>query len=174
MNLIFGGTFLLVSIITRLIPHAPNVAPIAALALWAGVYLPKRWGWALPIGAMLASDLFVGFYDLRLMATVYGSFIVTVGIGRVLRRWKDPSILLAGSLVASTFFFLVTNFAVWLLSSWYPHTPAGLMLSYTLGLPFFRNTLLGDLLYTGAFFGAYQGFGYLIRSKRAVATPAPL
>ncbi len=156
MNLIFALSFLLISIITRLLPHAPNVAPIAALALWAGVYLPKKWGWTLPIAAMLASDIFVGFYDARLMAVVYASFIATTLIGRLLRRASNPITLLLGSLGASTLFFLTTNFSVWALSSWYAHTPAGLLFAYTLGLPFFRNTLLGDLLYTGMFFAVYS------------------
>ena len=149
------------SFLVRVLPHLPNVAPIAALALFAGTYLPKRWGWAVPLLVMFTSDLFVGFYDVRLMAVVYASFLIPFFIGWLLRKDKNSLSIFAGSLSGSVIFFLTTNFAVWALSNWYPHTLSGLLWSYTAGLPFFRNSLVGDLLYTGLFFGAYAVLPYL-------------
>jgi len=143
------------SIGLRLLPHAPNVAPIGALAIFAGVYFSKRWGWALPIAAMLASDFFLGFYDVRLMAVVYGSFLVSAGIGMLVKRRKNFENVVVGSLAGSVFFFIATNFAVWMFSEWYPKTAYGLIASYAAGLPFFRNTVVGDLFYAGVFFGGY-------------------
>src|SRR3990170_1198086 len=83
---LLGAT--VVSIAVRLLPHPPNFAPIAALALFAGVYAAKisRWYLLLPLAAMLVSDLFVGFYEPRTMAVVYGSFFAICLIGLAVRR----------------------------------------------------------------------------------------
>ena len=144
------------SAVFRLLPHAPNFTPIGALALCAGAFAPKRWGIVIPLVVMLASDFFVGSYDLRIMASVYGSFLVMGLLGFLLRTNRNPLRVALASLSGSTFFFLVTNFAVWAFSSMYPKTLAGLEMSYTLALPFFRNTLSGDIFFAFLFFGAYE------------------
>ena len=154
----FTITILVFSVAMRLLPHMPNFVPIGALALFAGVYLPKRWGIIVPMTAMLVSDLFIGFYDLRLMAVVYGSFAVMVSVGWLVRGEKNFAAGVLGVFFGSVFFFVITNFAVWLLSEWYAPTFDGLMFSYTLALPFFRSSLLGNLFYSGVFFGAYAAF----------------
>lgn len=151
----------------RLIPHPPNVAPIAALGLFAGSRMPLRFAWLPPLLAMLASDLFIGFYDVRIMATVYASFLAPVIIGRLMRGAR-AAFFFAGSIASSSLFFLATNGAVWLFSDWYPPTLAGLLAAYLAGLPFFRNTLAGDLLYTGFFFGAYA-YARKLRTRRKQA-----
>ena len=47
----------------RLVPHPPNFTPIGAMALFSGAYLGRRWlAFAAPLGAMLLSDLVLGFY----------------------------------------------------------------------------------------------------------------
>lgn len=166
MQYFFALLFFVGSIVVRSIPHIPNVAPIGALALWSGTYLPKRWGWVVPVTAMLVSDRIVGMYDWRLMLVVYVSFAVTALIGLVVRRNGSGWAVLAGSLAGSIIFYLATNFAVWALSEWYPHTLQGLAYAYTLGLPFFRNTLLGDIAYTTVFFGAYQIGVTLLANRR--------
>src|SRR5262245_53905335 len=61
-------------IVARLAPHAPNVTPIAASALFAGMVLRSRaLALAVPISALLVSDLLVGFYDWRIMGVVYAA-----------------------------------------------------------------------------------------------------
>jgi hypothetical protein len=157
----FTITILAFSVAMRLLPHAPNFVPIGALALFAGVYLPKRWGLVAPLAAMFISDLFIGFYDLRLMAVVYGSFAVMVSVGWLVRREKSFATGVFGVFFGSVFFFIATNFAAWLLSDWYAPTFDGLMFSYTLALPFFRSSLLGNLFYSGVFFGVYAIFPVL-------------
>ncbi len=156
MPIVFTVIFTVIAIGTRIIPHAPNAAPIAALALWSGAYLPKRWGWIVPVVTMIVSDSIVGSYDTRLMVVVYASFVLSVIIGWFVRGRFQPTRVLVATLASSVLFFITTNGAVWALSHWYAHTPSGLMLAYTYGLPFFRNTLLGDLLYAGVFFGVYE------------------
>jgi hypothetical protein len=148
----------------RLIPHVWNVAPVAAAALLAGAILPRKWAIAVPILGMLLGDLIIGFYHVPVMLTVYASFALMTFVGGWLKEMQTHRMVLA-SLASSTFFFLTTNFAVWASADWYEKSWQGLMLCYTLALPFFRNTMLGDLIFTGALFGVWvlvrQGVTYL-------------
>ncbi|MFY9907705.1 MAG: DUF6580 family putative transport protein, partial [Terriglobales bacterium] len=57
------------------------------------------------------------------------------------------------ALASSVSFFVVSNFAVWACWSMYPKTLAGLITCYAAGVPFFRHTLAGDLLFSAAMFG---------------------
>jgi len=158
----FFAIFLLmvvgISIIARLLPHPPNFAPIAALALFCGVYASRvsKWYLLTPIAAMFVSDLFVGFYEWKTMAVVYGSFFAIGLIGLLVRMFEAKLQTVAlGTLAGSSLFYLTTNFAVWAFSGMYDPTLDGLLLSYTMALPFLKFTLLGDLFYTGLFFGVY-------------------
>lgn len=161
-----------VGIISRLIPHIANIAPITAIALFAGAYfLDKKWGMVIPLLALFISDFIMqiqflagiteypGFYDS--MIFVYGAFAVIVGLGYLLKGRVNAMNLLGASLGASVIFFLITNFGVWAMMSettggLYPKTFAGLMLCYEAGLPFIRNTIVGDLIFTGALFGVFE------------------
>jgi len=148
--------FVLIGVGLRLVPHAPNFTPIAAIALFAGVYFSKKIALTLPILAMLISDLFIGFYDIKLMAAVYGSFILCAILGFWLKKHKKWNTVTGAAFLSSGLFFIVTNFAVWLFSSWYTRSFSGLIQCYIMALPFLKNTLLGDLFYTAVFFGAYE------------------
>jgi hypothetical protein len=143
-------------IILRLLPHPWNFTPIAAIALFAGVYLGKRYALSAPLLAMLVGDVFLGFYEWKLMAVVYASFAMAGLIGVFIRKRKSIRVVAAGTIAASTLFFLVTNFAVWQFSHWYPKTLAGLIQCYAMALPFFRSALLGDMFYVALFFGIYE------------------
>lgn len=144
-------------VMSRLIPHAPNIAAIGALMLFGGVYLPKKIFW-LPLLALLISDYFLGFYGID-MLYVYGSYLLVGLIGLWLRFRKKPKFVIGSALFSSVLFFLITNFGVWAPpNNWYPHTLNGLVQSYTLALPFFRNSLIGDLGYTILLFGGYELF----------------
>lgn len=150
--ILFGA----VSVILRLLPHMPNFAPIGALSLFVGLYATrKRWLLA-PIAVMLISDGLIGFYNWRLMSVVYGSFLVYALFGRIIKNNKSFATIAGSTFAGALFFYLTTNFAVWAFGNWYPHTIQGLIWNYELALPFFRNTLLGDLFYTGVFIGSYE------------------
>lgn len=140
--------------ILRLLPHPPNVAPIAALGLFGGVYLNKKYAIFIPLTAMFVSDLFLGFHSL--IPWVYGSFTLVGLIGIWLRKKRSPGNVVIASLASSILFYLITNLGVWLEGKLYPPTLSGLVMSYYMAIPFFRNTIIGDLLYTGIFFGAYE------------------
>lgn len=164
MNLkILAIGLVLFGVLSRLVPHAPNVAPIGALMLFGGAYLPKKIFW-LPLLALFISDYFIGFYGID-MFYVYGSFALYGLIGLWLRSHKKPHTILGSALFSSILFFLITNFGVWAPpNNWYPHTLEGLLQSYTLALPFFRNSLIADLGYTILLFGGYELLQYF--SKR--------
>lgn len=157
--------FILVGISLRLIPHAPNFAPIAAIALFGGVYFSKKIALVLPVLAMLISDAFIGFYDFKIMAAVYGSFLLSVVLGFWLKNHKKWHTVAGAAILSSVLFFLITNFAVWAFSPWYAKTFSGIIQSYVMALPFFRNSLLGDLFYTSVFFGAYEIVRVWVRKR---------
>ena len=149
--------FILTGVILRLLPHLPNFAPIAAMALFGGTYLNRRYALVVPLIALLIGDIFIGFYSPWIMLSVYGSFALIGLIGIWLKNHKNVPNVIGGTLMGSIIFFLVTNFACWVIPhSFYPHTWQGLMQSFIMGLPFFRNTLMGDLFYVGAMFGLYE------------------
>lgn len=144
------------AILIRLLPHPANVAPIAAMALFSGVYFPKKYALLFPIIALFISDLYLGFYGTT-MYFVYGSFLITGIIGIWLKNHKGVFVIGGATLFSSILFYLITNFGVWLEpNSWYPKDFAGLLQSYVMALPFFRNTILGDLFFAGVFFGGYE------------------
>lgn len=160
--------FVLMGVSLRLIPHPSNFAPIGALALFGGVYLSRKIALILPLAAMVISDIFIGFYEIRLMTFVYGSFLLCVVLGFWLKQHKKWQTVLGSSLLASLIFFLLTNFAVWAFTPWYAKTFSGIIQCYLMALPFFRNTLLGDLFYVIFFFGAYEMVEVWIRKKYRV------
>lgn len=144
-----------VAVISRWLPHPANVAPITAVALFSGVYLNKKTAIVLPLLSMLLSDLIIGFYG-PMMVFVYGSFLLSSLIGFIVRKSPSKKKIIAASLCSSVLFFLITNFGVWFAGTMYSKDVSGLLTSYVAGLPFFRNTLLGDLFYTTVLFGAYR------------------
>ncbi|MBU1131078.1 hypothetical protein KJ840_03020 [Patescibacteria group bacterium] len=144
------------AIVVRLIPHPANFTPVAAIALFAGYYLPKKWAIILPLAVMLISDLFIGFYEWKLMLAVYGCLALAGIIGIIIRNRRNVVTVITSTLLISLSFFLITNLAVWLFSPWYAHDWPGLVLCYTLAVPFFRNTLMGNLFFVGILFGSYE------------------
>ena len=158
LPLIFLLVFTLAAIFLRLLPHPANFAPIAALALFTGVYCVKfsKWWLLVPIAAMVVSDIFIGVYDLRIMAVVYGSFLIAGLVGVVVSKHKKVQSILLSSVLVSVIFYLTTNFAVWMFGTLYPLTFEGLISSYVMALPFFRNTFFGNLFYVSVFFGVYE------------------
>ena len=147
----------------RLFPHPANVAPIAAIALFGGMYLPKRYAVIAPLIALVASDFIIGFYSWPILLTVYGSFVLTALIGLWIRRRRTFTRVLGGAVFGSILFFLTTNAAVWAFGAMYPHTIGGLLESYTMAIPFFRNSLLGDLFYVGILVGSME---FLLRRSQ--------
>lgn len=155
---------IIIGFVARLLPHAANFTPVGAVALFGGAHLPKHLAIALPLGVMALSDLVIGFYTPTVMASVYLGFVVYGLAGLWIRKQYSIKRIMLAALAASIFFFLLTNAAVWAFTPLYPKSGAGLLESYLAALPFFRNSLLGDIFYTVALFGIYQ----LVNSRKFV------
>jgi len=146
---------ILVAAALRLVPHPPNFTPIGAMALFSGAYLGRRLlAFAAPLGALLLSDLVLGFYHGQ--ATVYFSVALIVMIGMVALTRASPLRVGAAAIASSVLFFVVTNFGMWLFSGFYPRTLLGLETCYIAAIPFFQNTLAGDLFYATMLFGGFR------------------
>ncbi len=153
-RLISYVAIILLAVVARLIPHAPNFAPIGGLALFSGANFKKKSALLIPLAAMFFSDIFLGFH--KTIPYVYVSFILITIIGKYLKENPKVINLISASLLSSVLFFLITNFGVWMTGSMYPKTIGGLYQSYIMGLPFFRNTILSDFFYTFSFFYGYR------------------
>lgn len=144
------------TVAVRLTDHLPNMTPVIAVGLVAGAYLGRSYGYLVPLAALFISDLVLGFYDWRIMASVYGSFALVGLSGYLMRKFRGVQSYALLAIGGSTFFFLFTNAAVWAFSAWYPKTLSGLLYAYEMGIPFWRNMVFGDILYTATLVGACE------------------
>lgn len=143
---------ILAAAVSRLIPHPPNFSPIAAIALFGGAqFADKRLAFLVPLAAMFLSDLVLGLHSL--IPVIYGGFALIVCLGFWLRRRQNVWAIGGAAIVGALLFFVLTNFGVWAIGHLYPKTPAGLVDCYVAAIPFFRNTLLSNLLYSALLFG---------------------
>lgn len=130
---------------------AYNLELITGVSLVAAVFLHRYFAIIVPLAAVFLSDVVMG--NSQVAVYTWSAFAVIGLAGLLLRRWRgqDGKLLLGTAglgLVSAVWFFLWTNAGVWLLSNgtYYPHGLEGLMMSYTLGLPFFRATLASGVL----------------------------
>jgi len=147
-----------------------SFTPVAAALLYFGARMPRRQMW-IPVVLLAASGVYLTrvTYGYPLTADhliTWAWYAAMVLLGGVLIKGFSAIRIGAASLIASVSFFLLSNFAVWMVwRDMYPKTFNGLMACYVAGLPFFRNAVASDLLFTGAFFGV----GYLA-SRESAAT----
>ena len=143
------------AVLSRFLPHPPNFTPVAAIALLSCKGFNNRWiAIIIPMIIMFISDLVLGLhgsipfvYGAFILISLFGSFVKKINIGVVLS--------------SSVIFFLVRNFGVWFL--YYPSTFTDLVTCYTLAIPFFLNTILGDL-----FFSALMIYSFYYMQKRQI------
>jgi len=147
--------FIFFGIVLRFLPHPANFAPIGALALFSGAKIKGWQGLIVPLLALFISDIFLGFYSWQVMVCVYGGFAIMMMLGRWAgkRKWYY---LLPACLTGSIIFFIVTNLAVWAFTPLYLKRLPGLIHCYVMALPFFRNSLSGDIIYSGLLFGLWS------------------
>ena len=146
----------------RLLPHPPNFTPMAAIALFAGFIFIKRYMAVVAvISTMLLCDYFafgslsVSWFGSKSMFVVYIALLFPIVFKNFLQKKLGVLRIFGAALASSSVFFLATNFAVWAFSPMYEKTLEGLVLCYTMAIPFFQNTVAGDLIWSGAIFGAY-------------------
>ena len=132
-------SLIIFAILTRLIPHPPNFAPVTAIALFSAINFNNNLlKFFIPLISLIVFDIIIGFSLINIF--VYLSFIVIVLVGNHFKKIKLKSIL-----ISSIVFFIISNFGVWLIG--YPKNIEGFILCYYMALPFFINTILGDLFY---------------------------
>ena len=150
-------------------------APQIAMALFAGsVIRDKRFAFLLPVLSLLISDALYQFLYVQGLTTIKGFYSgqwqnylliasITI-IGFFINKEKVGQIFI-GSLAGAVYYFLVSNFMVWIGGGLdinnqpYPRSFNGLMLCFTEALPFFKWSLLSTLIFNGIFFGCYYLLG---------------
>jgi hypothetical protein len=153
----------------RLLVHVPNVSPVAAAALFAGMMLHRRsLAVVVPLAAMLLGDIVIGFYDWRVMLVVYAAMALPAFIGMLARRYRLSYAVIPSVLAGSLMFFAATNFAVWAFGNMYSQDMTGLIQCYAAALPFLKYTVAGDLFWAAVLFGG----AWLV--QRLTTRPAPL
>jgi hypothetical protein len=168
---------------SRVLPHPENVAPVAALALFgASTFRGRLAGALVPLAALLLSDALleathragwqprVGFYPGQWV--VYACLAAPILLGFLLRHRRTVATVASATLASSLVFFLVTNLAYFAApESPYPKTAGGLLACYASAVPFFRNSLLGDLFYSAVLFGAFALAERRFPALRGTRTP---
>lgn len=142
-------------LLARLVPHPPNFVPINAIGLFSGSKFNKITAVIVPLLIMLISDVFLGFH--KTMIFVYFSLVLVTLLGLRIGKFNNKK-LFAYSITSSFIFFMITNFGVWLMFDMYPRTINGLINCYAMAIPFFGNSIMGDLFYT---YLVFYGFSFV-------------
>jgi hypothetical protein len=145
---------IIIGAVARLLPHMPNFTPVGALALFGGAKLKNKYAAILaPVAIMAMTDFYLGFHKLILFT--WGSMALVALIGFWVRKKYGLGRIALGTLAGSILFFVITNFGVYL-EGWYGYNFSGLVQTYVMAIPFFRNSLMGDVFYSAVFFGCYE------------------
>jgi hypothetical protein len=135
------------------------------MALFGGAYFSdRRVAFLVPFLALLLSDFILGLHDT--MVYVYTGFALTVVIGFWIRNNMSIARVVLAVAGSSVLFFIISNFGAWFTSGLYPMTIDGLMQAYVAAIPFFQNSLLGNIVFTALLFG---GFAALQRNVPVLA-----
>lgn len=162
----------------RLAPHPWNFTPVAAMALFGGAALRRPlFAFGVPLAALAASNLVLNSWLVgNALAPpdpwVYGSFVLIGLLGFLVGARRGVGTLAAASLGGSVLFFGLTNFGLWASGLLYPRTMEGLAACYTAALPFFANTLAGDLFWNAILFGGFYAVHRLADGRALSATRA--
>ena len=161
---------ILVVVMSRLIPHAPNFTPVISIALFAGATFDSRWkAFLIPIAGLLISNIFLGFHPITWFVVAIMAGLV--GFGFLMKGKVTPMRWIGFSLASPLVFFVLSNFSVWLLGELYPMTWEGLMTSYVMALPFLKYTVLSTLMYSLILFEGHRllalGTDRLLKPKTA-------
>jgi hypothetical protein len=172
-TVLIAAGLILAAAFARLLPHPPNFAPIASLAIFGGTVISdKKYALVLPLGALFLSDVLFelftstqGFYDIS-QVFVYGAFILITYLATRIKKVNTVNILLA-CIWSGALFFILSNFGVWLTGQLYAKTFNGLVQCYAAAIPFYKNeffgnmllnSLMGNVFFTAVLFAAYSLF----------------
>jgi len=186
MRIIGASVLIILAVLFRTLWHvAPNVEYVTTASFLAAAYLGGAWAVLVPFSIMVLTDTligntsififtwsaymiigFLGFLGMKSQNSCSPTDKTNLNTPSANRRSGQNQILnlkilraTGLGITASLFFYLYTNFGVWLLDSWemYPRTLAGLMECYVMGLPFLKLNLLGNLFFIPVSFGIVEG-----------------
>ena len=172
-DIILLTVILVALILIRVFFQIPNFNPLGAVALMGGIlFSSKVLRWIVPMGALLLGDLLLGISSPTYMDYVlsidfffvYASFAAIILIGTFLSKNATLSKVLGGSLLGAVAFFLISNAGSWISMPEYSKDFAGLITSYEMGLPFFRATLVSQLVFSLGIYLVYN----LATSKKVI------
>lgn len=163
-------SLLVIGIGSRLIPHYPNFTAVGAISLFGAAFAGRRSiAIIIPFLIMLFSDMILNNFiyasaypnDFGQFSFMYkGALWTYAALGIIVifgytlfRNGVGLPKVFAGAIGSSLLFFLITNFGVWAMSTFYPVNLAGLLACYTAGLPFLVNQMLGDMFFSMVLFG---------------------
>ncbi len=167
---------ILIATLYRLLPtmdmSLANFSPLMAIAFCGAVYFRNRWMWLVPFLALFLSDIYINNFYAREYGMHWPTagfivrtfcFVAAIGLGAWVAKRKSWLWLLNGSLLGAVVFYLLTNTQSWFSDPYYAKSLAGWWQALTVGHPefpptlyFFRNTLFGDLMFTGFFAGIME------------------
>ena len=135
---------------SRFIPHPPNFTSLMALSFYVPALLGTRYLPALVI-SFIITDLVIGLHGVT--PFTWGS-IILIGLGS---KFFTKTLLnrVSGSLIGAILFFIITNFGVWSLGS-YGYSLNGIIICYTLALPFFGYSLISTFIFSGIIEAIYK------------------
>ena len=167
-NLLLIVLFIAIIFFGRIFPHPYNFTPLIAVTLLSSYSLSNKFlAISIPLVGFWLSDLFInnyiyaGFFaDFIVFNTVmiwtYGAIILVALMGSSFLNKISMGKVVLANLSGSTIFYLISNFGIWAFSPMYAKTLAGVVQCYSLALPFYGTSLMGDLVYSALLFGAYQ------------------
>lgn len=163
------SSLVIAGVVSRLFPHPANMALVAGAAIFAGSKLNKLSSVLVPLSIMFVSDLIIGLHTT--MIFTWGSFVVIALLANYLLHQKNTVLrIVFTTFTSSVIFFVISNFGVWLVGHMYTHTFPGLITCFINALPFFRNTIVGDAIYTASIFGIYEVSKIIVSKKYFVTS----
>lgn len=180
IGLIASSIIILIAL-SRLLPHPFNFTPVGAMALFGGKFLVSRYAkFLVPLIGLYLSDFIINNFVFRsffpnheglvffsdFMLWTYSGVAIIVLMGYLFLKKFNIKNLLLVTLSFSIVFFLITNFGTWVSGTMYPKTASGLVTCMMAGIPYFKWTLLGNLVYTPILFFSFEYF--LSKNLKAV------
>lgn len=148
----------------------PNIELVMTASVLASIYLGRRWGIGVALLSLMISDFFLG--NSFIMIFTWSGFAVIAWGGRWLKG-KNGLFGAGYGLAGALFFYFYTNFGVWLIGNWYPHTFSGLIQSYVMGLPFLRLHAVGSMVFLGSTISLINLFNLRIWVSRCKSGAVP-
>jgi hypothetical protein len=159
----------LIGLFSRLLPHDWNFTAIGAISILAGLLISNKYlKFAVPLAAMVLSDIVIGFHNTIFF--VYVGFILMTVVATFFSDAKIFQKVFLVPMVSSLVFFFVSNFGVWFVDTMYTKSISGLMECFMMGIPFYQSQFTADMILTPVLFYTltrFLNFSFLFQGKSA-------